>query len=88
MVLALYPVQVGWQDAISSFEIEIECPNTLKDCSSNDIVRHGHDTQFDGAPQHYECKKCHRHIYHHTMGLHHIVLFNPRFNQLIKVGQT
>ena len=64
----MYPVQVGWQDSISTFDIEIECPNTLKDCSSMSIVKHGHDTKVKGTPQHYECNECHRHFYPHTSG--------------------
>lgn len=44
MIADFYQVQVGWGDEVSTFEIKIECPETLKGCSSEkkkvkDILR-------------------------------------------------
>ena len=64
----LIPVRVGWQDTFSTFYIELACPNELKGCSSEKIIKHGHDTTVKGHPQHYECKDCQRHFYPHTSG--------------------
>jgi transposase-like protein len=64
----LIPVQIGWQDLSSTFFIELACPNTLNGCSSESIIKHGHDTSVKGDPQHYECKECERHFYPHTSG--------------------
>ena len=64
----LIPVRVGWQDTFSTFYIELACPNELKGCSSENIIKHGHDTTVKGHPQHYECKDCQRHFYPHTSG--------------------
>ena len=64
----LIPVQVGWQDTFSTFFIELACPNETKGCSSERIIKHGHDTSVKGHPQHYECKNCQRHFYPHTSG--------------------
>lgn len=68
MIADFYPVQIGWRDEFSTFEIKIECPETLKGCSSKNIIKKGHDTKVKGFPQHYECKDCNRHFYPHTSG--------------------
>ena len=65
----LIPVQIGWQDTYSTFFIELACPNTHKGCSSERIIKHGHDTSVKNHPQHYECKDCQRHFYPHTSGV-------------------
>lgn len=65
----LIPVQIGWQDSFSTFYIELACPSTLGGCSSQAIIKHGHDTSVKGHPQHYECKECDRHFYPHTSGV-------------------
>jgi hypothetical protein len=49
----LIPVRVGWQDIFSTFFIELACPNEFKGCSSEIIIKHGHDTTVKGHPQHY-----------------------------------
>ncbi len=41
MILDFYPVQVGWGDEVSTFEIKIECPRTFKGCSSESIIKKG-----------------------------------------------
>lgn len=64
----LIPVRVGWQDTFSTFFIELACPNELRGCSSENVIKHGHDTSVKGHPQHYECKDCQRHFYPHTSG--------------------
>jgi len=68
VVLDLFQVQIGWQDAFSTFDVEIECPDTLNGCSSENVVKRGHDKKVKGEPQHYECKNCNRHFYAHTSG--------------------
>ena len=68
MTIDMYPVQVGWGDGFTTFEIEIECPETLEGCSSENITKRGHDTSVKGHPQHYECTDCSRHFYPHTSG--------------------
>ena len=55
MVVKFYPVQVGWGDDISTFEIEIECFETLNGCSSENVIKRGNNTKVNGHPQHYEC---------------------------------
>lgn len=65
----LIPVQIGWQDSFSTFYIELACPSMLDGCSSQSIIKHGHDTSVKGNPQHYECKECDRHFYPHTSGV-------------------
>ena len=65
----LIPVQIGGQDSISTFYIELACPSSLDGCSSQSIIKHGHDTSVKGYPQHYECKECDRHFYPHTSGV-------------------
>ena len=65
----LIPVQIGWQDSFSTFYTELACPSTLAGCSSQSIIKHGHDTSVRGNPQHYECKECDRHFYPHTSGV-------------------
>jgi len=64
----LIPVQVGWQDLYSTFYIALACPNEHSGCSSENVIKHGHDTSVKGQPQHYECKDCQRHFYLHTSG--------------------
>jgi len=54
MVIELYPIQVGWGDDVSTFEIKIECPETLNGCSSENVIKRGHDTNVKGHPQHFE----------------------------------
>jgi len=68
MVVILYPAQVGWGDDISTFEIEIECPESPNGCSSENVIKRGHDTKVKGHPQHYECPNCRRHFYPYTSG--------------------
>jgi hypothetical protein len=68
MIADSYPVQVGWGDEFSTFEIKIECPETLNGCSSENIIKRGHDTKVKGHPQHYECTDCERHFFPHTSG--------------------
>jgi len=68
MVAKFFPVQIGRGDDVSTFEIEIECPETLNGCSSGNIIKRGHDTKVKGQPQHYECPDCERHFYPHTSG--------------------
>lgn len=65
----LIPVKIGWQDIYSTFFIELTCPNAIDGCSSEKIIKHGHDTSVKGHPQHYECKECSRHFYPHTSGV-------------------
>ena len=61
-------VQIGWGSVFSTFQVELECPNAKKGCSSNVIVKRGHDTKLKEKPQHYECVECKRHFYPHTSG--------------------
>lgn len=68
MVIEPYPIQVGWGDDVSTFEIEIECPETLNGCKSENLIKRGHDTKVKGNPQHYECADCERHFFPHTSG--------------------
>jgi len=68
MVIELYPIQVGWGDDTATFEIEIECPETLNGCKSENLIKRGHDTKVKGHPQHYECPDCERHFFPQTSG--------------------
>ena len=65
----LIPVQIGWQDTHSTFFIKLSCPNAFDGCSSENIIKHGHDTSVKGNPQNYQCKECDRHFYPHTSGV-------------------
>lgn len=68
MTIEIFQVQVGWEGKVSTFEIGIECPQTSKGCSSESVIKRGHDTKVKGHPQHYECKDCNKHFYPHTSG--------------------
>lgn len=68
MTTHIHSVQAGWGDGFSTFEIKIECPETLEGCSSEKIIKRGHDTGVKGHPRHYECTDCRRHFYPHTSG--------------------
>ena len=74
MIADFYPVQVGWGDEVSTFEIKIECPETLKGCSSENIIKRGHDTKVKGHLQHYECTDCDRHFFPH-ISLGYAIIF-------------
>lgn len=65
----LIPVQIGWKDSFSTFFIKLACPSSLDGCSSQFIIKHGHDTSVKDYPQHYECKECERHFYPHASGV-------------------
>ena len=58
MESGLIPVQIGWQDSLSTFYVELTCPSLLEGCLSQSIIKYGHDTSVKGHPQHFMCKKC------------------------------
>jgi len=39
MITDIFPAQVGWGDEFSTFEIKIECPETIEGCSSENITK-------------------------------------------------
>src|SRR4030043_631685 len=89
MVIELFRSQVGWGDDVSTFEIKIECPNAPKDCSSENVIKRGHDTKVQGHPQHYECSDCDRHFYPHTSGFFSNLesSINERLFSVLKEGK-
>ena len=50
----------------SRVEIPILCPNSLRGCKSEDLVKNGHDTSVKGSPQILHCKDCGKYFYPHT----------------------